>query len=89
MNKKTIKVALIFLLLIPLVVSLVLSCNNYNYTSFDDKSNYVDNLYIPDTIGNRKTHTVKRSDYFSYITIFGFITIAGITYVIVRTIKSK
>lgn len=85
MNKNKIKAIFIFLLIVPFVVSLILSCTNVKDLGDNiEKDSYVDTLYIPDTINNRNNYIIKNTNYFVYICIFGFVSFAGLTYLVVR-----
>lgn len=87
MKKSNVKFVLIFLLFVPLIISITLSCTNYNPHKRD--RDYVDNLYVPDTINNREHYKVRKSNSFAYATVAGLLTIAGITYLIVRKKKDN
>lgn len=90
MKNSNIKFIVILLLIFPLTVSFILSCTNFNGESFDKKSEYNEaGLYVPDTIDNREKHQVKKTEYFSYMTVFGLIIIFGSVYVIIRKIKDN
>lgn len=83
MDKNNIKMAVIFLLIIPIVISIVLSCTNFSSEpNYGSNANMIsDDLYIPDTLKNREKHVIKKTDFFTYTCIFGLLSLFGITYV--------
>lgn len=88
MKKNNILIIVVIFLIFPLLISIILSTTKSNSYKKENKSYSVENLYIPDTINNRKEYKVKKTDTFAYGCVFGLVSIAGITYIAVRKIKS-
>lgn len=81
MNKKAFKY-FILLLVVPLLVSLMLSFTNLGKPKVD-KNDDIGGLYIPEYKTNSENYIIKSSDTYIYSCVFIFIIMGGIVYLFV------
>lgn len=89
MKNNTVKKIIIFLLILPLTISFILACNNIGTEDDKKENDYVGDLYVPKTMENREHYYVRKTDTFMYICIFGLFSIAGATYLFVKSKRNK
>ena len=81
MKKKAVKY-FILLLIVPLVISFILSFTSVGDVKTNPNSN-VGGLYIPEYQTNTQDYMIKSSSAYAYTCIFGLLALGGFVYMIV------